>query len=192
MSISGYFHVLSMRRTRKYISCVAIENMSHKCAKLHTVAEGNSIDHPKRSLYYCLFASHIFVCCSLRTPCLWWITVSMQRRLRGCHKIPSFLQWTAPVARSFCEGCTWHHLHSLVKAVSTTLLWLERLSSKCAKLLTMAASNNRDATLCWFYFSLFASHIHGCCSSRTSRLWWIAHFNTTLTESLQHLKQGWA
>ena len=63
-----------------------------------------------------------------------------------------------------------------------------RLNSKCVKLLTMAASNNRDPTLCWFYFSLFAPHIDGCRTSRTSRLWWIAHFNTTLTESLQHLK----
>ena len=23
---------------------------------------------------------------------------------------------SAPIARSFCEGCTWHHLHILVKA----------------------------------------------------------------------------
>jgi len=29
---------------------------------------------------------------------------------------PSFFQQTAPIACSFCEGCTWHHLHILVKA----------------------------------------------------------------------------
>jgi len=29
---------------------------------------------------------------------------------------PSFFQQTAPIARSFCEGCAWHHLHILVKA----------------------------------------------------------------------------
>jgi len=29
---------------------------------------------------------------------------------------PLVLQWTAPIARSFCEGCSWHHLHILVKA----------------------------------------------------------------------------
>jgi len=28
----------------------------------------------------------------------------------------SFFQQTAPIARSFCEGGTWHHLHMLVKA----------------------------------------------------------------------------
>jgi len=33
-------------------------------------------------------------------------TLSMQRQLRSCNNIPSFLQWTAPIARSFCEGCT--------------------------------------------------------------------------------------
>jgi len=26
--------------------------------------QSNNSDHPMRSLYYCLFASHIFVCCS--------------------------------------------------------------------------------------------------------------------------------
>jgi len=29
---------------------------------------------------------------------------------------PSFFQQTAPIARSFCEVCTRHHLHILVKA----------------------------------------------------------------------------
>jgi len=43
-------------------------------------------------------------------------TLSMQRQLRSCNNIPSFLQWTTPVARSFCKGCTWHHLHIQVKA----------------------------------------------------------------------------
>jgi len=40
----------------------------------------------------------------------------MQRQPRSCSNIPSFLQWTAPIACSFCEGCTWHHPHILVKA----------------------------------------------------------------------------
>ena len=26
-----------------------------------------------------------------------------------------------------------------------------------------------------FYYCLFAPHIHGCCSSHTSRSWWVAH-----------------
>jgi len=40
----------------------------------------------------------------------------MQRQPRSCNNTPSFSQWTAPIARSFCEGCTWHYLHILVKA----------------------------------------------------------------------------
>jgi len=43
-------------------------------------------------------------------------TLSMQHQLKGSNKIPSFLQKNAPIARSFCEYCTWHHLHNLVKA----------------------------------------------------------------------------
>jgi len=44
--------------------------------------------------------------------------LSMQRQLRRCNNIVSFLQRTATIARSFCEGCrpTWYHLHILVKA----------------------------------------------------------------------------
>ena len=40
---------------------------SGKCAKLRTVAASNNRDHPTRSLYYCLFAPHIYVCSS-RNP----------------------------------------------------------------------------------------------------------------------------
>jgi len=43
-------------------------------------------------------------------------TLSTQRQPRSCNNIPSFLQWTAPIARCFCEGCSWHHLHIVVKA----------------------------------------------------------------------------
>ena len=32
------------------------------------------------------------------------------------NNVPYFLQWTAPIAHSFCEGCTWHHIYILVKA----------------------------------------------------------------------------
>jgi len=51
----------------------------------------------------------------------------------------------------------------------------ESPSGKCAKLHTVAASNSRDHMPWSLYYCLFAPHIHGCCSSRTSRSWWIAH-----------------
>jgi len=58
---------------------------------------------------------------------------------------------------------------------STTLLWWESPAGKYAKLHTVEASNNRDPTSCSIYFCLFATHIYWRCSSRTSRLWRIAH-----------------
>ena len=60
---------------------------------------------------------HIYVwCCSSRTSRSWWITQSTQHHRRGCNNIPSFLQRTAPIARSLYEGWTPHDLHILVTA----------------------------------------------------------------------------
>jgi len=36
------------------------EILTGMSAKLHTVAASNNRDHPTRSLYYCLFAPHIY------------------------------------------------------------------------------------------------------------------------------------
>ena len=55
-------------------------------------------------------------CCSSRTSRSWWITQSTQHHRRGCNNIPSFLQRTAPVARSLCEGWTPHDLNILLTA----------------------------------------------------------------------------
>jgi len=90
---------------------------SGTCAKLRTVAASNNRVHMPWSLYYCLFALHIYVwCCSSRTSRSWWITHLTQHQRRGCNNIPSFLQRTAPIARSLCEGWTRHNLHILVTA----------------------------------------------------------------------------
>jgi len=79
MFISGHFHVLGMRKTRKYIFLALWSKSSNgKCAKLHTVAASNNRDHPMRSLYFCKFTSHIFMCCSLRTSRSWRIAHSTQ------------------------------------------------------------------------------------------------------------------
>ena len=98
------------------MSGIVIKKLARQAHKLHTVAASNNRDHPTRSLYHCLFTSHRLVCCSLRTSHSWWIALSMQHRLRGCNNIPSFSLWTPPIAHSFCEGCTRHHFHILVKA----------------------------------------------------------------------------
>ena len=56
-------------------------------------------------------------------------------------------------------------------------------SGMCAKLRTVAASNNRDHTHNLSYYCLLALHILWCYSSHTSRLWWI-------TQSTQHHRKG--
>jgi len=55
------------------------------------------------------------------------------------------------------------------------LLRLESPSGMCAKLRTVAASNNRDHATRSLYYCLFAPHICWCCSSRTFRSWRTAH-----------------
>jgi len=64
-------------------------------------------------------------------------------------------------ARRQCEMCRW-------------CCDRNTLSAMCAKLRTVAASNNRDHTPRSLYYCLLAPHIY-CCSSRTSRSWWITH-----------------
>ena len=146
---------------------------SGKCAKLHTMAASNDRDHLLRSLYYCLFVLHIYGCYSSRTSHSWGIAHSMQRQPRGGNNIPSFLQlnrtdhtfflWRLHLARSSHPG------HS------TILLRSESPSGKCAKLHTVAASNNKDHLTRSLYYYLFAPHIYGCFSSCTSCSWWIVH-----------------
>jgi len=108
-----------MRKTTKYFSCVVIKKTSGKCTKLHTMAAGNNWHHPRSSIWYSLFTSHIFVCCSLHTSYLLWIALSTQHQLRGCNKIPSFLQWTAPI----------REVAALASRLGLDVLkWLERKS----------------------------------------------------------------
>ena len=61
----------------------------------------------------------------------------------------------------------------MCEASSCPVLRSEIPSSMCAKLRTMAASNNRDHARNISYYCLLALHIWWCYSSRTSRSWWI-------------------
>ena len=129
---------------------------SGMCAKLRTVAASNNRNHPIRSFYYCLFAPHIY-CCSSGTSRSWWSTHSTQRHRRGGNNIPSFLQRTAPIARSLCEGWTRHDLHILV----TAPFCCDRIArAACAQTLAMWQQatieiTRRDHSIC-----LFAPHIY--------------------------------
>jgi len=113
MFISGHFHVLGMRKTTKYFSCVVIKKLERQSFTLWQQA---AIEITRRDHTIIACSRHIYLCVAVCAhPCLWWIALSTQHQLRGCNNVPSFLQWTAPIAHSFCEGCTWHHLHILVK-----------------------------------------------------------------------------
>jgi len=147
------------------------------------------------SLYYCLFVPHVYRCYSSRTSHSWWITHSTQGQPIGCNKISSFLQRTAPIARSFCEVCTWHDLHILAtapfccdqkaraaSAQSFTLWWQATIEIKChdhssctlvVRFNRSQVNIGRDSTPQSLYCCLFTPHIYGWYSSQTSRSWWI-------------------
>jgi len=150
MFISGDFMYRACGRQGSMFLVLRSKGTGGKCAKFHAVAASNNKDHLTWLLYYCLFAPHIFVCCSSRTSRLWWIALSTQHQLRGCNNIPR-LQWMFFLWRL-------HLAPPSHPGQRATLLWLENPSSKCAKVHTVAASNNRDPTSCSFYFCLFVPH----------------------------------
>jgi len=124
-----------------------------------------------RLSYYCLFAPHIWWCCSSRTSRSWWIRQSTQHHRRVCNNNISFVL---------------HYSRGYSGRVITPLLRSEIPSGICAKLRTVAASNNRDHMPWSLYYCLFAPH----------NLWllFFTHipfvvnhtFNATPPERLQH------
>jgi len=107
-------------RQRSLFLVLPSKSMSGKCAKLYTVATSNNWDH---RIIAC--SCHIYLCAALCAHPVRGESLSVQRQLRGCNNIPSFLQWLAPIALSFCEGSTWHHFYILVK-VSLCCYWKGR------------------------------------------------------------------
>jgi len=119
--------------------------------------------------------------CSSRTSRSWRITQSTYHHRRGCNNIPSFLQRTAPIARSLCEGWTPHDLHILV----TAPFCCDRKSrAACAQSFALWQQATIEFT-CHDHSNIACSrHIYvWYCSSRTSRSWWI-------TQSTQHHRRG--
>jgi len=58
--LANFCETLFHKHLRRFCTVVLLrsEIPSGICAKLRTVAASNNRDHPTRSLYYCLFASH--------------------------------------------------------------------------------------------------------------------------------------
>ena len=109
-------------------------------------------------------------CCSSCTPRSWWITQSTQHHRRDCNNIPSFLQQTAPIARSLCGGWTPFDLHIMVTA---PFFAIGIPSGMCTKLRTVAASNNRDHRTRSLSSSPLASTIN--CSPGSQALLEVTH-----------------
>jgi len=114
-------------------------------------------------------------------------TLSMQRQLKGSNNIPSFLQWTAPIARFFVKvapGTTFtswskHHFVVIGKAEQQ----VRKASHCCTKQQWRSHVMIILVLLVRATWVLFIMHIPFVVN-RT--------FNTMLTERLQHLHQGWA
>jgi len=156
---------------------------SSMCAKLRTVAASNNRVHMPWSLYYCLFALHICMVLFFRhIPFVvnHTFNATPPERLQQ-HPLlfttnrtdRTFIVWRLNSARPSHPG------HS------TILLRSEIPSGMCAKLRTVAASNNRVHMPWSLYYCLFAPHTvyAWCCSSGTSRSWWITHL-------MQHHRRG--
>ena len=124
--------------------CVVLrsESLSWKCAKLHTVAASNNRDHMPWSLYYSLFVPHIYMWVVLHTHPIRgeshiqrnanWEVATTSPLFTTNHANRTFFLWRLHLTRPSHPG------------YSTILLRSESSSGKCAKLHTVAASNNRD------------------------------------------------
>jgi len=161
-------------------STATIGNPSGMCAKLRTVATSNNRDHAGNLPYYCLLAQNILWCYSSCTSRSWWITHQ--------HNATREVATTSP---PFYNKPHWSHvLCAKAELGTTSTSWSQHHfvaignpSGMCAKLHTVAASNNRDHIRNLSYYCLLALHILWCYSSRTSCSWWI-------TQSTQRHQRG--
>jgi len=100
-----------------YSKVLRSEIASGICAKLRTVAASNNRVHIAMiTLLLLVRATYMYGVVPSCTSCSWWLTQSTQHHWRGCNNIPSFLQRTAPIARSLCVDWTRHDLYILVTA----------------------------------------------------------------------------
>jgi len=83
------------------------------------------------------------------------IAHSTQRQRRGCNNIPSFLQRTAQIARSFCEGCIWYDCHILV---TTPFCCNRKAWAACAQSCTPWQQATIEIT--WWDHSIIACSRH--------------------------------
>ena len=154
------------------------------CAKLRTVAASSNRVHMPWSLYYCLFVPHIcMVLFFTHIPFVVNHTFNAPppERLQQ-HPLLFTMKRTDRTffVRRLNSARPSHPGHS------TILLRSEIPSGICAKLCTVAASNNRVHMPWSLYYCLFAPHI--CMVLFFTHILFVVNhtFNTTPPERLQH------
>ena len=87
--ITGGLRVVAHNFSQCCCYCCDRKSPSGMCAKLRTAAASNTRVHMPWSLYYCLFAPHMWFCSSY-TSLSWWIAHSTQRQPKSCNT----MKWT--------------------------------------------------------------------------------------------------
>jgi len=130
------------------------------CCDRKARAASNNRDHMPWSLYYCLFAPHVYGCYSSHTSHSWWIAHSTQRQRRGCNRglRPSWLwAWGKVVtARS----------PTRLAQVRSSLLCMQRRVAKPANGLLYSWSllrNNNTAINLQMFTSSYGSRRFAAC-----------------------------
>ena len=143
---------IQLQFNKVIILMMRLESPSGKCAKFSTMPASNNRVHMPWSLYYCLFVpcSHSVF---LRAHPIRGESHNQRNATRKLQQHPSFLQRTTLIAHSLCEGWTPHDLGILV----TAPFCCDRKNpiGICAKLHTVAASNNRVHMSWSLYYRLF-------------------------------------
>jgi len=123
------------------------------CANLRTVAESSNTVNPTRLLYCCLFAPHM--------PLFAHNPFVVNRAFSATPVQQCALLFSTNCADRTCFLGKLQTAQPSRPGHSTILLRTESLSGMCAKLRTVATSNNRvhpTRSLCYY---LFAPHIYG-------------------------------
>jgi len=126
------------------------------------------------------------------------VRLFLRRPLTTCGKLESVIIPNRCQLKSQLSRCQKtflvYQLSNLIYCNLRMMLWSGNQRGKRAKLHTVAASNNRHLTPWSFYHCLFAPLAYRRYSSRTSRLWWIAHSTSRPPSgwnNTEPLKQIW-
>ena len=111
-----------------------LEGPISKCAKLHIVAPSNHNVPTSCSFCFCLFAPHIYGCCSSRTYCSWWDAHSTQRKRRGATLV-------ARLGKTFWNDWVWkRQVKYKLRKLRYKQPLIKRVKQHCAPLSNLSAA----------------------------------------------------